>query len=51
MQLGQCARQSGHGRFRRDRGAVRDVLLDLGLDGAHQRLDFQAVGQDRKSVV
>ena len=34
----------GDGGLRRDRGAVRDVLLDLGLDRAHQRLDLEAVG-------
>ena len=28
----------------RDRGPAGDVLLDLGLDGAHQRLDLEAVG-------
>ena len=28
----------------RDGRAVRDVLLDLGLDRAHQRLDLEAVG-------
>ena len=32
------------GRFRRDRGAVGNVLLDLGLDRAHQRLDLESVG-------
>ena len=35
----------GDGRLRRHRRAVRDVLLDLGLDRAHQRLDLQAVGR------
>ena len=34
----------GDGGLRRDRGAVGDVLLDLGLDRAHQRLDLDAVG-------
>ena len=33
----------GDGGLRRDRRAVRDVLLDLGLDGAHERLDLEAV--------
>ena len=32
------------GGLRRDRRAVGDVLLDLGLDRAHQRLDLEAVG-------
>ena len=34
----------GDGRLGRDRCAVGDVLLDLGLDRAHQRLDLEAVG-------
>ena len=45
--VGQQARlgdvAGGDGGLRRDRGAVRDVLLDLGLDRAHQRLDLDPV--------
>ena len=37
--LGDVAR--GDGRLRRDRRARLDVLLDLALDGAHQRLDLE----------
>ena len=33
---------SGDRRLRRHRCAARDVLLDLGLDGPHQRLDLEA---------
>jgi len=33
-------------RLRRDRSAVCDVLLDLGLHSAHQGLDFDAVRRD-----
>ena len=46
--VGQQARLAdvagGDGGLRRDRCAVGDVLLDLGLDRAHQRLDLEAVG-------
>ena len=46
--VGQQARlgdvASGDGGLRRDRRAVGDVLLDLGLDRAHQRLDLEAIG-------
>ena len=34
----------GNGGFRWDRRAIGNVLLDLGLDRAHQRLDLEAVG-------
>ena len=37
--LGDVA--GGDGGLRRDRRAVGDVLLDLGLDRAHQRLDLE----------
>ena len=47
--VGQQARLAdvarGDGGFRRDRRAVGDVLLDLGLDGAHHGLDLDAVGR------
>ena len=38
--LGDVA--GGDRGLRRDRRAVGDVLLDLGLDGAHERLDLEA---------
>ena len=41
---GSLMLRAGDGGLRRDRGAVGDVLLDLGLDRAHQRLDLEAVG-------
>ena len=44
QQAGLADVAGGDGGLRRDRGAVRDVLLDLGLDRAHQRLDLDAVG-------
>ena len=44
QQAGLADVARGDGRLRRDRGAVGDVLLDLGLDRAHQRLDLEAVG-------
>ena len=34
----------GDGGLRRDRRAAGDVLLDLGLDRAHQRLDLETLG-------
>ena len=40
--LGDVAR--GDGRLGRHRRAVRDVLLDLRLDRAHQRLDLDVAG-------
>ena len=44
QQSGLADVAGGDGGLRRDRGAVGDVLLDLGLDRAHQRLDLEAVG-------
>jgi hypothetical protein len=35
----------GDGGLRRDRGSVRDVLLDLRLDGLHEGLDLEPIGR------
>ena len=52
--VGQQARlgdvAGGDGRLRRDRRAVRDVLLDLGLDRPHQGLDLEAGRRCRRGA-
>jgi hypothetical protein len=42
---GSVMLRGGDRGLRRDRAPVGDVLLDLRLDGAHERLDLQAVGR------